>query len=305
MKNGIKLKHLVLLVAGVAVAVVLFNWPKGDERGEKRPERSGEFGKLRRGGSGKARPLSAKQAVRDAMDSLPSGRKRNRPRREKLKFDLLDGISGQERKKVEDLQKLLDADDTEGVMELASRAAESENPEVRMQALEALSWIGSDALPEMTALMADKDEEIAESARYHWEMALEQEDDPRSRFTIAGAALSAMDDKNSLASVGAMLANAATEIVDGEDDERQAAQLRQEVVQFFVDIIEEDQNAARVEAAKEAYEDFSGESWEGVEAAEEYLMSEFDYEAAAEQSEQEDESADAEPLPAENVQTDD
>lgn len=304
MKNGIKLKHLVLLVAGVAVAVVLFNWPRGDERGEKRPERSGEFGKLRRGGSGKARPLSARQAVREAMDSLPRDRKRARPRRESLKFDLLDGITGRERNEVEELQRALDGDDTAGVMELASRAAESENPEVRMQALEALSWIGSDALPEMTALMADKDEEIAESARYHWEMALEQEDDPRSRFTIAGAALSAMDDKNSLASVGAMLANAATEIVDGEDDERQAALLRQDVVQFFVDIIEEDQNAARVEAAKEAYEDFSGESWEGIEAAEEYLMTEFDYESV-ELSEQADESADAEPLPAENVQVED
>ena len=77
--------------------------------------------------------------------------------------------------------------------------------------------------------------------------------------------------------IGGQFANAATELIDEEEDETRASQKRTEVVQVLVDIIEGGK-PARAEAAREIYEDVTGNKWISVNEAEKYLKDPDNYE---------------------------
>ena len=77
--------------------------------------------------------------------------------------------------------------------------------------------------------------------------------------------------------IGSQFANAATELIDEEEDEALASQKRTEVIQALVDMIEGGK-PAHVEAASEIYEDVTGNKWISVDEAEKYLRDPDNYE---------------------------
>ena len=81
-----------------------------------------------------------------------------------------------------------------------------------------------------------------------------------------------------LITIGGQFTGAVAEYVDMEEDEAVAAERRQQVVQLLADIIDGDVPKACADGAKEAYEDVTGEVWSGIDAAEDYLREQYDYE---------------------------
>jgi len=238
--------------------------------------------------------LSPEEAVRRA---LPPGAgekaRKNRPRSStELSFDHLEG---KDRKLAEAVQAALDADDLEATLSATKAALKSDNSEVRQAAVEALGWFGVDALPELTGCMADPDEDVRQAAGNQWEQAVQEIESPDQQFAVAVAAFATLSDEDQLTSIGGILNGAAAEMIDGEEDEGKAAENRLSVLQSLVDIIEGGR-AKNVEAAKEAYNDITGNEWLGIDEAERYLADPDNYEAP-EQADPSNETALPEPEP--------
>ena len=159
----------------------------------------------------------------------------------------------------------------------AEKALKSTNPDVRRDAVDALGWFGEEALAELTVWMADADEDVAQAAMGHWEDAVSELEDANERLQTSLFALNTLTDKDALTMIGSQFANAATELIDEEEDEALASQKRTEVIQALVDMIEGGK-PAHVEAASEIYEDVTGNKWISVDEAEKYLRDPDNYE---------------------------
>lgn len=264
-------KKIVVIVLGVAVAfacihgVLLDGWQTTSGRGEGRAS-------AKKGGkSGHAH--NAADAVQKAMNGVTlRSRKLDRP-----PIDIFANLTGRDRKLAEAVQSALDAGDLSKTLSAVATALESTNSEVRVNAVEALSWFGAAALPELTGAMADPDEEVANAAENAWEGALSEIDDAQQRFKIAAAAMGAIINRDHLTTIAGQLSAAALEMIDGEADETKADEVRLDVMQTLVDIMEagKEQN---IEAVKEAYEEITGFEWLGIEEAERYLVDPEAYE---------------------------
>ena len=177
----------------------------------------------------------------------------------------------------EAIQAAMAAEDMVAVVKAAKLALSSPNPDVRHDAVDALGWFGEDALPELTVWMADRDEDVAQAAVNHWEQGVSEIEDAGDRLKISLFALNTITDEDALAMIGSHFANAATELIDDEEDEAMAAQKRTEVVQALADIIAEGKEQC-ANAAREAYEDVTGNKWISIEEAEKYLKDPDNYE---------------------------
>lgn len=174
------------------------------------------------------------------------------------------------------IRKALENDDLAATLTAAQKALDSSNPEVRMAAVDALAWFGSDALPELTVFMADADAEVAKSAMAHWELGVSQVDSAKEKTETTMLALATLKDMDVLEDVGMHFCGAANELIDGEEDESVAAEYRQQVVEWLVTLIEGEDEAQSV-AAMEMYEGISSSPWLGVEEAEKYLADPDNY----------------------------
>ena len=267
------------VLAGIAVAVVAAGgyFVVARRGGEpSRPVDAAASEKATASRKAKDNPVEAVRAAMSGMKSNPGARKgRQRPARPMP--DMFANLSGEERKVAEAVQSALDADNTDDIIKASAAALESPNAEVRRMAVDALTWVGLDALPELTGAMADADEEVAEAAEYAWEQSLSEVDDADRRFAISAAVLGTLANDDHLETICGHLTNAALELVDGEDDEAKASELRVKVVQALVDIIESGKSV-NSRHAKSAYEDITGNEWRGIDEAERYLQNPDDYE---------------------------
>ena len=94
-------------------------------------------------------------------------------------------LTEKDRQTLVSMQEALDDDNFNKVMQFAKEAMKSSEPAVRSKAVEALSWFGQRALPELTALMADSDSDVAEEARSAAESAVMGIDDSSMKFETA------------------------------------------------------------------------------------------------------------------------
>jgi hypothetical protein len=85
------------------------------------------------------------------------------------------------------MRALLDSGDEKGALKIARRLLDSEDADVRSRVLIVLGWIGLKALPELTQMLADKDDSVASDAFTQWKMAFEeiQEDDAKAELLVA------------------------------------------------------------------------------------------------------------------------
>ena len=220
----------------------------------------------------------ARQKVAEAMKGYKTKRadrskgNASRPATERKSspIDIFANYKGADRRIAEKLQAYLDGDDFDGIQKIYASIAKSKNPDLRKDYISALSWFGAEALPELTELMLDPDEEIASEAMTQWTMALSEIEDCDRRMSVTLAAFSALTNEDALEFVEGELSGTASEYIDGEDDEERKWEKRIEVVQALVDLIE-GPTAVRAKFAQEAYEDITGFKWIDVEEAELYL----------------------------------
>jgi HEAT repeat protein len=200
----------------------------------------------------------SKSTVQEVLASrkIPSSRIGGKPGFEAF----LDGMSADDRKLVLAVQEALDNDDFKSVSAAAKRAVKSSNPDVRSAAVEALGWFGPEALPELTPLMADPDEDVAQTAATQWELALGEIDDGATRASIAEATMRALKNKDVLQSIVCEITNQDDDLV---------------ILESLVSLIQ-DSNEACAEVAREAYETTTGEEWAGIEAANAWLEENYD-----------------------------
>ena len=204
-----------------------------------------------------------------------------------------------ERKLCETLQEALDAEDLDKTLTAATEAMSSKNSEVRSHVVDALCWFGADALPELTVLMGDKDEDVAQSAINAWETALSEIDDPEMRINIAGLALKAVYDRDARTYIGSQFSNAATEFIDAQEDEESALEARLKVVETVVEMIDSTDGSLS-DVGQDVYEEITGHKWISEDEAVQYLDDPDNYEppedreqdfADAEEGEEEPKSA--------------
>ena len=226
---------------------------------------------------------SAKDAVRAAVG--PRKHEHNSSDEKKTLEEDYSKFSPADRKIAKALQDALDDDNFDAVVAAAEKAARSTDPELRQNAVEALGWYGEDALPELTVLMSDKDEDVAQAAMNQWELAVSEIDDSARQFAVTMAAFSTLKDRDALTMLGGLVANAATDIIDSDDDH--ADENRLMVVQALTDIIEGG-SPVNAEQAKEVYSDVTGNDWVSVDEAEKYLLNPDNYEAPESDEEKED-----------------
>lgn len=198
-----------------------------------------------------------------------SGRARKRVREAVPPDD--DDMTAADRKLYDAVQEAWDAEDVAAVRKAATEAYKSENVEVRQQAVDALAWFGEKTLAELTPMMVDADADVAESARDAWESALVDIESAADRLHITRMALKVVSDAETLEMVGSQFSDAASELIDEEEDEAKAQRYRVEVVQTLVDLIGDGLSSERAVQAKEIYESVTCNEWISAEEAERYL----------------------------------
>lgn len=227
----------------------------------------------------KPRQAEQRQQVKKKVGGKRTA-KVKRTDREKPKSRRMDSehpYSPADQKLADAIEEALEKEDLSSVVAAAEKALKSTNPDVRRDAVDALGWFGEEALAELTVWMADADEDVAQAAMGHWEDAVSELEDANERLQTSLFALNTLTDKDALTMIGSQFANAATELIDEEEDEALASQKRTEVIQALVDMIEGGK-PAHVEAASEIYEDVTGNKWISVDEAEKYLRDPDNYE---------------------------
>jgi hypothetical protein len=156
------------------------------------------------------------------------------------------------------LDTAFDKDDLASIRNLSMEIVNSKNRDLREKVVEALGWFGEQSVVELTAFLSDQDEVVAEKAHDEWVAGIQQIEDDKYKGSIVGLALRGLKDKS-------MLEDVANELV-GMDE--------LEALQVVVDVIEE--GGAAVPYVKDAYETITGDSWQSVEAAENWLAENYD-----------------------------
>ena len=212
-----------------------------------------------------------------------------RPGKPSVDSSMFGRLSDADRELCEAVQEALDADDAGKTIKLCSKLMTSSDSAARAHAVDALGWFGAEALPELTMLMGDSDEDVAQSAINAWESGISEIDDAKVRFKVAGMALRALSNEDALQSISSQYSIAATELIDSAEDDEAALDMRAMVIQSVVDIIDSS-NKRLSDLGRELYEDITGNEWLNLTEAEKYLNDPDNYEPPGE-AEGEGESA--------------
>lgn len=91
-----------------------------------------------------------------------------------------------EEKEVLEMEALIEDDKTGLALRHARNLMDSRRKGIRASVLASLQWIGRRAMPEITQMMNDDDEEIATEAMSAWEMAFDEIDGDHRKATVIG-----------------------------------------------------------------------------------------------------------------------
>lgn len=244
MKKNIVLVACLLLAIGAPVTWWLLTRSSADAAAPTATDSTAEA-KPRRIASTRAnRPAKSAARTRDA-NAKPSL---------DLDDDEFASLSPDERKIAERIQGAVDDDDYKRLLPAIEAAAKSANAALREKAVEALSWFGKQALPELTLFMADPNEDIRSAACDAWIMSIPEIDNNRLRGETVLSAMKVVRDRDELDRM-------VTEITDLPN-----AQQLPILLQLIAG-----PNAEAAAAAREHYEFVTGDAYESVEAAQKWL----------------------------------
>lgn len=162
-------------------------------------------------------------------------------------------------------------------------AMKSKNPAVRRSCVDACSWRGAEALPEMTGLLADADPAVSEAAMDAVQAALDDMESPELQFQTAAAYLQTLAGNEDARDVfSSTLASAASDLIDAADDSAAAEAVargnREQIVTTLADMIESGSGNLSA-AVKEAYQDITTEEWVSRDEALKWAQDPENYEA--------------------------
>lgn len=187
-------------------------------------------------------------------------------------------FSEDDKKLAEVVQEALDADDADKTIKAATKLMRSSNPEARSHAVDALGWFGLKALPELTMLMGDSNEDVAQNAVNAWESGFSEIDNVQTRLKVSAMALNALSSKDALESIGARFSIAATEYIDEVDEgTKESLDRRVDILQSLVDMIGSSNNSLS-DVGRDLYEEITGHNWINMDEAELYLRDPDNYE---------------------------
>lgn len=221
--------------------------------------------------------------MRKTVDSHLSKNSKKRKRRAGKFMDGVDRsmfahFSEEDKKLAEVVQEALDADDADKTIKAATKLMSSSNPEARSHAVDALGWFGLKALPELTMLMGDSNEDVAQNAVNAWESGFSEIDNVQTRLKVSAMALNALSSKDALESIGAQFSIAATEYIDEADEgTEESLDRRVDVLQSLVDMIGSSNNSLS-DVGRDLYEEITGHNWINMDEAELYLNDPDNYE---------------------------
>lgn len=150
--------------------------------------------------------------------------------------------------------------DLETAKDLAAEALKSEDPRIRLRAVEALTEFGEAGLPEMADFLTDGHEEVANLAADRFELGVQEIEDDTERVAVAKLGLLTVEDEDKLCSLAGTLRLATDSKL---------------VISALADVIR-DGSKMQADAAKEAYQEETGEEWKGVEAADKWLQENYE-----------------------------
>lgn len=278
-----KIKHL--LIAFAAIAAVVVAWlaiPGGDS--EKNPQGPAAMDKKAKAQSAVRKPLlKQKNAAVSAVKPLPTpsrgpGSKGGGHGSAASKGHLtlrFPGLGGNSKwdgiyrddngkaypKEDQDVMtvaaRAIEYDDLDAAREISTLALNSKNRDLRESVVDALGWFGKDSIAELLPFVSDADEDVADTAVTHLMSALQDIDDDGEKAGLIEMTLKGLTNKD-------LIEDVANELIG--IDELAAVQVIANLV--------ENEGPVR-EALKDVYDSITGEDWNGVDAAENWLQENY------------------------------
>lgn len=103
-----------------------------------------------------------------------------------------------EQLQAEKMRELYDNGDEAAALALARQLMKSADPAVRSEVVEMLSWIGVSGLPELTMMLADQDEEVAQDALDKWQTMIAEIEDETKKGELLKFAMTSLKDADDL-----------------------------------------------------------------------------------------------------------
>lgn len=164
-----------------------------------------------------------------------------------------------DQKMAEAMQERLDSEDENGALALARKLLHAPDADVRSAVVGVLGWIGVKAIPELSVMLGDEDEEVAQEALDQWMTAIDEIEDPVQKGALLAAAMTAIKDQDAL-EFCVMGFNTLPEAI---------------AIRNLVGVIQSS-NAIASEIAREGFEFVAGEAYTTPEAAEKWILDNTD-----------------------------
>ncbi len=205
------MKNVKFMVAGLAVALICMGVAYVHFAGEGETGPSDAPTGVRRADA-KAQDRATRKRVRAARIAKAAKKPVDEVvKREKPSFELDDAdeaaLTTEQRALIEAIRKALDEDDHKTVLALVQKLQKAKEwPDgiplpIRRAALEAVSWIGMSALPEIAGFLGDGDKEVVADAIEAYESALIEANGDRELSAVVTAAAAVIADADAMDSI--------------------------------------------------------------------------------------------------------
>ena len=171
-----------------------------------------------------------------------------------------DEMTPEDRKLANAIEKARDDADIESARGLATQALSSTNTEIRQSMVDTLGWFGANALAELTPFLVDPDEDVRDSAKNEWSIAVSEIENESDKVSVVELAMHVLKDEDALEE----MSNEYIGI-----DEKLA-------VESLLRIIESEGSPEGIAKAKETYEFVTGEEFTDRTAAEKWIAEEYE-----------------------------
>lgn len=193
-------------------------------------------------------------AAEDAIDDVGKGSAKNRQTGTNQNKTVKEPPLTPSQQKARDMRALLDEGNERDALRLARQLMTDEDPDVRSETVTVVGWIGMRALPELTQMLADAEESIADEAMSSWNMAFNEIEDQGLKAEMLVMAMKTSEQDSRLEELAIL-----------------SSQMREDyAVRAMVDVIESG-NPIAAEIAREHYEFMTQDTYSSREAAEAWI----------------------------------
>ena len=205
------------------------------------------------GGGGKRHPETR-------HSRLAETNQRAKPILDSFDDDGDDGHTPAERELEARIEKALEDENLDAAIACAGEALKCPVVEIRQNIVDTLGWFGKKALPDLTPFLADADDDVRDSAKNGWMMALSDIEDDEEKIGTVELAMRVLRDEDALEEI--------SDEYIGVDEKL--------AVESLVRIIDGGGSKEGIEKAKETYEFVTGDEWASTEEAARWIAEEYE-----------------------------